>query len=72
MDATKVKSQPPVNSLTSAARPQAVQQKQEAQKRTAENQATQQVQTRKAHTEQPRPNVNGEGKMIGTRLSVTA
>lgn len=72
MDATKVKSQPPTNSLTNTARTQATQQ---AQKRTAENQHAQQAQqttAKKSEPQQPRPNVNGQGKMIGTRLSVTA
>jgi hypothetical protein len=67
VDATKVKSQPPVNSLTSTARADATQQ---AKKRA--DQQTQAPEVKKAAEPQPRPNVNGEGKMIGTRLSVTA
>lgn len=44
---------------------------QQTQKRQAQVQA-QQAQVQKAAEDKPRPNVNGQGQTIGTRLSVTA
>jgi hypothetical protein len=54
----------------SKAKPQQVQQVQST-KRTGQVEA-QQAQAQKATENKPRPNVNGQGQTIGTRLSVTA
>lgn len=50
---------------------QRTEQMQQVQRREEQVQS-QQAQTQKVAESQPRPNVNGQGQMIGTRLSVTA
>ncbi|MEY4735907.1 MAG: hypothetical protein RL302_226 [Pseudomonadota bacterium] len=58
MDVTKAKAQP-VQQVQAAKRPEQTQQIQHAQ-------------AQKPAESKPRPNVNGQGQTIGTRLSVTA
>lgn len=67
MDVTKAKAQP-VQQLQAPKRSEQVQQ---TQRRDEQVQAKR-VETQRAAENKPRPNVNGQGQTIGTRLSVTA
>jgi hypothetical protein len=69
MDVSKAKPQQ-VQQLQAAKRTEQVQvaQRREAQARAQSEQA----QAQKTAENKPRPNVNGQGQTIGTRLSVTA
>ena len=67
MEVTKTKAQP-AQQVQAAKKSDEVQQ---AQRRETLVQA-QRVQEQKAAENEPRPNVNGQGQTIGTRLSVTA
>ena len=58
----------PTQQVQSTKRAEQVQQVQ----RREEQVQSQQAQAQKAAENQPRPNVNGQGQTIGTRLSVTA
>jgi hypothetical protein len=67
MDVSKATPQQ-VQQVQSTKRAEQVQQ---AQRREEQLQA-QQAQAQKVAEDKPRPNVNGQGQTIGTRLSVTA
>ncbi|HOF53062.1 MAG TPA: hypothetical protein PLL83_04585 [Rhodoferax sp.] len=67
MDVSKAKPQQ-VQQVQATKRAEQVQQ---TQRREAQVQA-EQAQTQKAAENKPRPNVNGQGQTIGTRLNVTA
>lgn len=66
MDAVKVQSSPSLQAAQAAKKVEPVRNSPEARAQTPEMQAE------KAARENPRPNVNGQGQVIGTRLSVTA
>lgn len=67
MEVTKAKAQP-TQQVQASKKADEVQQ---ANRREAQVQA-QRAQEQKATENKPRPNVNGQGQTIGTRLSVTA
>lgn len=67
MDVTKAKAQP----VQQVQAPKRSEQVQQAEKHNAQVQ-TQRVEAQRAAENKPRPNVNGQGQTIGTRLSVTA
>jgi hypothetical protein len=67
MDVSKTKPQQ-VQQVQATKRAEQVQQ---TQRREAQVQS-EQAQAQKAAENKPRPNVNGQGQTIGTRLSVTA
>jgi regulator of protease activity HflC (stomatin/prohibitin superfamily) len=67
MDVTKTKAQP----AQQVQAPKKSEEVQQAKRQEAQVQA-QRAQEQKAAENKPRPNVNGQGQTIGTRLSVTA
>jgi hypothetical protein len=67
MDVTKAKAQP----AQQVQAPKRSEQVQQTQQRDAQVQAKR-VETQRAVETKPRPNLNGQGQTIGTRLSVTA
>jgi hypothetical protein len=67
MDASKVKSQPPVQAVNTVKKPEAAKQAAQTQAKPKEAPKAQPVQEAK-----PRPTINNQGQRIGGRLSVTA
>lgn len=65
MDAAKVNSAPPVQATQAPKKTEQV-------RKEAAPQENPDAKAAKAAAEKPRPNVNGQGQVIGTRLSVTA
>ena len=70
MEVSKTKPQP-AQQVQPAQAPKRTEQVQQAEKQQKQLDA-QQAQASKAVESKPRPNVNGQGQTIGTRLSVTA
>jgi hypothetical protein len=67
MDASKVKSQPPVQAVSTVKKPEAAKRAAEAEAKPKEAPKAQPLQETK-----PRPTINNQGQRIGGRLSLTA